>query len=325
MLYGIVALLAGCGGGGGGGDAGSGNQGATPAIPPAPVLASINAADTLKKFLGTELTVSDLESNDGSLGTATLIVSKQAGQAAPFITNGLSQQASSVTVISLLRSNSSGKLQFRNTWKLHLDAQMQPIGMAIGYADAGYKTCMSVTGKNNLPGTTNSSGIYFSGVETSNYVDGFKAGTYANYCDPGSSTASNVEWSVSPGSPNPYFCLTMPDTLHTIKTRMCIPVDSAGTLNNSVSIRLFNADGSSAVDYKNTALNKPVEQLGTAVDSKNYWYGAVWRPLDGYIYQRYQDTKFASVQACRDQTAINWKASWNATNISWTCINVKSS
>lgn len=319
----IVSLLAACGGGGGGGGNGS-SPDPKPVVPPTPVLASINAADALNKFLGSDLTISNLASNDGSLGTATLIVSQESGQSAPFITNGVSQQATSVKVISLLRSNASGKLQYRNSWKLHLDTNMQPIGMAIGYADAGYKACMSVTGRNVLPTLSNSSGTYFSGVQTSTYVQGFKSGKYANYCDPSGTTTSNVEWSIAAGSPSPYFCLTMPDSLYTAKTRMCIPVDAAGTQNNSVWIRLFNPDGSSAIDYKNTALNKPLEQPATAVDANNYWYGAVWRPQDGYIYQRYQDTKFSSEQACRDQTTINWKATWDASNISWTCVNVKS-
>ncbi|KAB8062525.1 hypothetical protein GCN74_01685 [Janthinobacterium sp. FT14W] len=326
ILCALVSLLAACGGGGGG-DGGSGNGSSPdlkPVVPPAPVLASINAADALKKFLSSDLTISNLASNDGSLGTATLIVSQELGQPAPFVTNGVSQQAASVKVISLLRSNASGKLQYRNTWKLHLDANMQPIGMAVGYADAGYKACMSVTGRNELPTLSNASGTYFSGVQTLTYTEGFKAGKYANYCDPSGTASANVEWSIAAGSPSPYFCLTMPDSLYTAKTRMCIPVDGAGTQNNSVWVRLFKADGSSAIDYKNTAQNKPLEQLGTAVDANNYWYGAVWRPQDGYIYQRYQDTKFASEQACRDQTTINWKATWDATNISWTCVNVQS-
>ncbi len=329
ILCALVSLLAACGGGGGdGGNGGSGGNGSSPdpkpVVPPAPVLASINAADALKKFLGSDLTISNLASNDGYLGTATLIVSQEFGQPAPFVTNGVSQQAASVKVISLLRSNASGKLLYRNTWKLHLDANMQPIGMALGYADAGYKTCMSVTGSNALPTLSNASGTYFSGVQTSAYVEGFKAGKYANYCDPSATTVTNVEWSVAAGSPNPYFCLSMPGSMSTAKTRMCIPVDAAGTQNHSAWIRLYNSDGSVSIDYKNTALNKPIEQLGTAVDANNYWYGAVWRPLDGYVYQRYQDSKFASEQACRDQTTINWKATWDASNIAWMCVNVKS-
>lgn len=325
ILCALVSLLAACGGGGG--DGGSGGNGGSPdlkpVVPPAPVLTSINAADALKKFLGSDLTISNLASNDGSLGTATLIISQELGQPAPFVTNGVSQQAASVKVISLLRSNASGKLQYRNTWKLHLDANMQPIGVAIGYADAGYKACMSVTGRNELPTLSNASGTYFSGIQTSTYTEGFKAGKYANYCDPSGTATADAEWSVAAGSPNPYFCLTMPGSLSTARTRMCIPVDAAGTQNHSAWVRLINPDGSVAIDYKNTALNKPIEQLGTVIDANNYWYGAVWRPLDGYIYQRYQDTKFASQQACRDQTAINWKATWDAANISWTCVNVK--
>ena len=96
------------------------------------------------------------------------------------------------------------------------------------------------------------------------------------------------------------------------------------TTDGSKLSRVEHLGADVAIDYKNTALNKPIEQLGTAVDANNYWYGAVWRPLDGYVYQRYQDSKFASEQACRDQTTINWKATWDATNIAWMCVNVKS-
>jgi hypothetical protein len=78
----------------------------------------------------------------------------------------------------------------------------------------------------------------------------------------------------------------MPGSSSMARTRMCIPVDAAGTQNSSAWIRLFNEDGSVAIAYKNTALNKPVEQLGPAVDANNYCYGAVWRAQDGYVYQR---------------------------------------
>ncbi|MFZ4875067.1 hypothetical protein ACL9RI_08280 [Janthinobacterium sp. Mn2066] len=321
-LYAFLTLLAGCGGGGGSSNDGGGTQVSPPVTPVKPALASIDAAASLKKFLGTEQTGVELASNDGYLGTATLSVSLETGQPTPLIVNGVTQQAASVRVISLLRSDANGRLRYRNTWKLHLDAQMKPVGMAMGYADAGYKQCMSVSSQNDLPGTTNGSGIYFSGIQTSNYAQEFRAGKYAHYCDPGNTSASSVEWSIAAGSPNPYFCLTMPQATASAKTRMCIPVDSTGALNSSAWVRLYDTDGQVLVDYKNTALNKPVEQLSTAVDSKNYWYGAVWRPQDGYVYQTYEGTRFASQQACRDQTTINWQATWNASNIAWTCVNV---
>lgn len=317
-FYAFLTLLAGCGGGGGSNDGGSTQV--SPSVKP--VLASIDAAASLKKFLNTLQTSTELASNDGYLGTATLSVSQETGQPTPLIVNGVTQQATSVRVISFLRSNANGNLQYRDIWKLHLDAQMRPIGMAMGYAYVGYQQCMSVSSQNDLPGTTNGSGIYFSGIQTSNYSQEFRAGKYAHYCDTGSTSVSNVEWSVVAGAPNPYFCLTMPQAIASAKTRMCIPVDSTGALNSSAWVRLYDADGQVSVDYKNTALNKPVEQLSTVVDPNNYWYGAVWRPQDGYVYQPYERTRFASQQACREQTVINWKATWNASNIAWTCFNV---
>src|SRR5450830_524236 len=150
-FYAFLTLLAGCGGGGGSNDGGS-----TQVSPPVkPVLASIDAAASLKKFLNTLQTSTELASNDGYLGTATLSVSQETGQPTPLIVNGVTQQATSVRVISFLRSNANGNLQYRDIWKLHLDAQMRPIGMAMGYAYVGYQQCMSVSSQNDLPGTTN--------------------------------------------------------------------------------------------------------------------------------------------------------------------------
>lgn len=318
ILTAIVIGLSACGGGGGGGSSSS-DQVVTS---PVSAITAINASDALTKFLGTDQSISNLSSNDGYLGKATLIVRTE--ESSPFITNGLVQESTFTKVIQLQRSNSSGKLQYQYLWKLHFDAQKYPIGMAVGNAFSDYKECSSVTSKNDLPISTNSSGTYFSGVQTLNYAETFRAGTYGHYCDPTGSNISNVEWSVAAGTPNPYFCLTMPDSFYASKTRMCIPVDKNGVLNNSIWISLLNSDGTTSVDYKDTSSNKPIEQFSTIIDPNNYWYGAAWRPLDGYIYQSYTNTKFSSQQACRNQTVIDWKKTWNADNISWTCINVTS-
>jgi hypothetical protein len=310
--------LSACGGGGGGGN----DQVVTPPVPVVPAVATVNAADAMAKILGTDQTIHDLPSNDGSLGTATLIVRSE--QSYPFVSNGVAQQTAFTKVIQLQESGPDGRLQRQYLWKLHLDAQMKPVGMAVGNALSSYNECLSVSSKNDLPTSTSSSGVFFSGVQTTNYSETFKAGTYAHYCNPAAGEAAKIEWSVATGAPSPYFCITMPDSYRAPKTRICVPVEKTGALNQSIWIRILNSDGTSFIDYKNTALNKPVEQFSTTIDSKNYWYGAVWRPLDGYIYQSYSDTKFSSQQACRDQTTVDWKKTWSAGNISWTCVNVQS-
>lgn len=316
ILTAITIGLSACGGGGGG-SSGGGEQSATQSV-----VATINASDAMSKFLSADKIVSNLPSNDGYLGTASLSVKTE--ESYPFISNGSAQQTTLTKAIYFQRYGSDGRLQYRNSWKIHLDAQMKPIGMAMGHADAGFTACSSVTSKSDLPTSTNSSGTYLSGIQTTNYAETFRAGIYAHYCDPASNTVSNVEWSVVGGAPNPYFCLTMPNSVYTSKTRMCIPVENSGTLNNSIWIRIFNSDGTSSVDYKDTSLNKPIEQYSATIDSNNYWYGSVWRPFDGYVYQSYPDAKFSSQQACRDQTIIDWKKTWSAGNISWTCSNVQS-
>ncbi|MES2262152.1 MAG: hypothetical protein V4724_26830 [Pseudomonadota bacterium] len=231
----ILTSLAGCGGGGGS------------SAPAAPV--SINAAEAFKSFVGTTRTISNLPITDSSLGTATLIVREEENY--PFVTNGTSQQTFFSKVIQFQRSDSNGKLQFQNIWKFHLDAQMKPIGIAGGPEFAKYNECQSVSSKTDLPTSTNSSGIFFSGFQTINYAETFKSGTYAHYCDPTATIAvKNVEWSVMQGSPNPYFCLTMPASFNNLKTRMCIPVDGNGALGTAAWISLYTADGALASEYK---------------------------------------------------------------------------
>lgn len=309
--------MAACGGGGGG----SGTSNDQVVVPPAPTKPTINAADALAKIVGSDQSITNLASNDGYLGTANLIVRTE--ESYPFVNNGVAQQTALTKVIQLQRSGADGRLAYQYLWKLHLDSQMKPIGMAVGNSPYNYKECLAVTSKNDLPTSTNSSGVIFSGVQTTNYSETFKAGIYANYCDPTSSATAKVEWSVEAGAPDPYFCVTMPDSSYAPKARICVPVDKSGTQNKSIWIRILNDDGTPFVDYRDTSLNKPVEQFSTTIDQKNYWYGAVWRPLDGYIYQSYPETKFSSQQACRDQTVIDWKKTWSASNISWTCVNVQ--
>lgn len=316
----ILTTITACGGGGSGG---SGSTPGTnpPVTPPVAPVQTVNAADALNKLLFTKQSLSKLKSNDGSLGTASLLIDTE--EAVTFVTNGVQQKVSSSRKISLLESGESGRLLRRYGWRIDFDDKMKPVGMAYAGSSNAYDLCQSVTSKNDLPAVGGDAGVYFSGIQSRNYLEGFKSGTYAHYCDPAAAAASDVQWSVVKGSPNPYFCLTLPVNGNGSKTRVCLPVDSAGAMNGSAWVTRYNTDGIPSIDYKDTTLNKPVEEFSTTIDQKNYWYGIVRRPLDGYVYQTYEDTKFSSLQACREQTQIDWKKTWSADNIGWSCINTQ--
>lgn len=318
------SLLAACGGGGGGGNGtpnGSANGSAGPSQPSTPAITSINARQAFSTLMGMERTVS-LAANDGSLGTANLIIRSE--QNYPFVNNGTANAVARTVVIQFQRLAASGVLLTQSQWKLHLDANMQPVGLGYAANNGSFKDCVSVNSRNELPTSTNGSGTFFAGQASTTYAETFRSGTYAHYCDTSGSYPSSVEWSVAAGSPNPYFCLSLPLGFSDIRTRICTPVDSAGNQSQSQWVRLLQSDGSIAVDYKDVSANRPVEQFSTTINPKNYWYGAVWRPLDGYVYQSYPNTQFSSEQACREQTAIDWKRTWTASNIGWTCIHVTS-
>jgi len=318
-----LAILGACGGGGGGGESpngnASGNAGPTP--PSTPAITSINARQAFTTLMETERTVS-LASNDGFLGTANLIIRSE--QNYPFVSNGMSSDVARTVVIQFQRLAASGVMLGQSQWKLHLDANMQPVGLGYATNNGTFKDCVSVTGRNELPTSATTSGTLFAGQASTTYAETWRSGTYAHYCDTSAGYPSGVEWSVVAGAPNPYFCLTLPLGISDLRTRICTPVDSSGKQSASQWVRLLQSDGTVNVDYKDTSANRPVEQFSTTINAKSYWYGAVWRPLDGYVYQSYPNTKFSSEQACREQTVINWKQTWNATNIGWTCIHVTS-
>lgn len=321
----VLTVLSACGGGGSGTGTGSpvGTGGSpTPATPATPAIATININQAFNNFIQTDQTVS-LPSNDGYLATANLIV--RADQSSPFVTNGSSRSITKTRILQFQRIDASGRLVRQSLWKFHFDVNMQLAGIAYGNDNNGFKECISVSSNGVLPTSSNASGNLFSGLRTVGYAETFRAGTYAHYCDPSPDYKATAEWSVVAGAPDPYFCITLPLGFSTSQVQMCTPVNSAGNQNKSLWIRSLNADGTSAVDYKDVTLNRPVEQFSTAINQNNYWYGAVWRPLDGYVYQRYEGTKFSTQQACREQSTVDWKKTWTASNISWTCVNVISS
>jgi hypothetical protein len=307
-----------CGGGGGAG--GGSGQNPEP-VQPVIVVPSINVSNALIEFLDKNKSNTNLAANDGSLGWASLSVTGELP--ASFVTNGSPAPTFAVRTLSLLESSASGRLLSRNTWKFHFDAEIKPIGLGVGHADAGFTDCMSVAVKNDLPAASNVSGIYFSGVQSNTYSESIRSGTPVHYCDTTPATAASVMWSVEAGKPNPYACLTMPASQSTPKAKLCIPVTAGGAVGTAMWVRIYRDDGSVAVDYKDAA-NAPVENYPTVIDQKNYYYGTVWRPSDGFVYQSYPATKFSSEQACRNQTVIDWKKSYSADNIGWSCVNVKS-
>lgn len=321
VVLGCGLGMAACGGGGGA--SGGGQNPEPPVLPPVVVVPAINVSEALIDFLDADKSNARLASNDGSLGWASLSVTGEVPSA--FVTNGASAPTTFIRTLSLLESSASGRLLSRSTWKFHFDANVKPIGLGVGHADAGFTDCMSVTAKNDLPASSNASGVYFSGVQSNTYSESYRNATLAHYCDTTPATAAAVMWSVEAGAPNSYACLTMPASQSTPKAKLCIPSTTAGVVGTAMWVRIYRADGSVAVDYKDTATNKPVETYSTVIDPKNYYYGSVWRPSDGFVYQTYPETKFSSEQACRNQTAIDWKKSYSADNIGWSCVNVKSS
>jgi hypothetical protein len=98
-----------------------------------------------------------------------------------------------------------------------------------------------------------------------------------------------------------------------------------GALDTAMWVRVYHADGMVAVDYQDASSNTPVEIYSTVIDPKNYYYGSVWRPRDGFVYQSYPDTKFSSEQACRNQTVIDWRRVFSAHNLGWSCVHRTSS
>ena len=175
------------------------------------------------------------------MAAANLIV--RADESYSFVTNGRSQSVTKTRVIQFQRIDASGRLERKSLWKFHFDANMLLVGVAYGSNNSGFKEC-----------------------------------AYAHYCDPTPDYTATAEWSVVAGTPNPYFCMTLPMGFSTSEVRICTPVDTAGNQSRSLWIRSLNSDGSPAVDYKDTSANRPVEQFSNVINSKDYWYGAVWRP-----------------------------------------------
>jgi hypothetical protein len=240
-FYLAALILSACGGGGA-----SGTGATSPPVIEAP---GVNAVEAFKNIIGRDKITNNIPAVSPVTGTATLIVRTE--ESYPFYTNGTPQQTASSKVFQFQRIAASGTLTYQSIWKLHLDAQMRPIGVASGNEFGSYKECTSITSRNDLPGATNSSGIFFSGVQTSNYAETFRAGIYAHYCDPSLSDTKNTEWSVLPGSPSPYFCLTMPAGSYAVKTRICHQVSTAGALANSIWIAMFDSTNTIFAEYKN--------------------------------------------------------------------------
>ncbi|HEY5799852.1 MAG TPA: hypothetical protein VIT92_06510 [Burkholderiaceae bacterium] len=239
----IPFLLVSCGGGGGGGSS-------TPVpVVPTPVEPSeINVAEAFKNFINTPATTSSIPSIGGA-GTATLIVRSE--ETYPFVTNGVSQPATSSKAVQLQRIGSDGKLTIQQVWKINFDAQMKPIGMAIGDQFARYNECMTVKSKFDLPTLSGTSGTYFSGAKSVNYAETFRAGTYAHYCDFSVDSTHNVEWSVLKSGTTLYACTTFPALLTAPRTRICRQSSTAGTLGTSVWISVYDSANVQVAEYRN--------------------------------------------------------------------------
>ena len=302
-----VSLIGACGGGGGGDTASAGTT-----TPPPQTAATVDVSDGLSRLLFTDRTSADLASNDGYLGSARLIV--KADQSYPFAVDGRATDTVSTRVLQFQELSADGRLFRQQFWKLHFDAARKPIGVAMGDENGSYGACLAVTSVPALPGASSGSGQYLAGVRGS-YTEGFKSGSYGHWCAPATGSSGDVAWAMQPGTPEPYLCLTLPGVYGTPTVQVC----AAG---EALFIRRLAADGTSRIDYRSAGANRPVFPAPGAVNPRDYWYGKVWRPLDGYVYQTYEQVKFPTQQDCRDQTVIDWRSTYSATNIAWSCSHV---
>ncbi|QGZ40509.1 hypothetical protein IP92_03383 [Pseudoduganella flava] len=305
-----ATLLSACGGGGGGDAAAP----STP-TPPPQTAATVNVSEAVSRLLFTDRTASGLASNDGYLGTATLIV--KADESYPFVV-GSNRGATAVTrVVSLMELGTDGRLIRKLQWKLHFDAARKPIGIAVTDISGDYRGCVAVDNVPALPGAASGSGVYAAGTRGS-YTEGYKDGSFGHQCSATAGGSAQVAWTVQQGTVEPYACLTLPAADGTPLLQVC----SSGSAGETLFVRKLASDGTSHVDYRGTGANRPVFPPAGAVNPRDYWYGNVWRPLDGYVYQSYEQVKFATQEECRNQTTIDWRATYSATNIGWMCSRV---
>lgn len=242
----FICALSACGGGGGGAGASLGspnNGGSTPSVP-----TEINVAQAFKTFITSERTTSSIKSLGTDGGTATLILRTE--EAYPFVTNGVSQSTASSKVVQFQRIGSDGKLAFQYIWKFHFDAQLQPIGLAIGDQFARWNGCLSVATKTTLPAMSGGTGVFFTGVNSSNYREEFRGGTYAHYCDPTLQTSSAVEWAVLKSDSILFMCTIFPTLFTAPKTRVCQQSDPTGALGVSIWITVFDTQNKPLAEYK---------------------------------------------------------------------------
>ncbi len=254
-----------------------------------------------------------MKSNDGSGSTANLMVRTESSSSVTF--SGVTTTPAVSKEVQFQRIYYDGKRGQQQLWKIYLDANAAPIGVAIGNELFSYKGCLTITSATSIPATSNASGILATGLNNGT------SSSLGNNCSTSGTSTANVEWSVVNGSPNPYFCLTMPDSFYGQKTQICFAVDSTGGLTNFAWIRLFGLDRiTPAMDYRSVG-NVQIDPPAGPVNENNYFYGKVWRPSDGFVYASYPDTKFATRIACENQTVVNWQATYQASNQAWTCVN----
>ena len=309
-----VLITNACGGGGGGGT----QQEVTNQARAVPF---VNVNTSLPAILQLNTTYSGLSANSGYLDKATLIIRNE--EVYPFVASGASKSVAIAKVFQMQVDDSSGRLTQQYIWKLHLDSLGKPLGVASTNEYGKWKNvlCMNSNSSTVLPASSNIGGEYFSGYSGSYYED-FRSGTYANYCDLSpTSTLKSVMWSIADGDPSPYTCLVFP-VMWGPKTQLCFVTEANGALSGKPWIRTYSSDGTPSTDYKDTTGNRPYQVFSTVINPDNYWYGKVWRPSDGYTYKTYEDIKFSSGLACREQTQVNWRATYSAVNIAWSCVNV---
>lgn len=241
----IIAMVVTACGGGGGGSAGSPSAPMTPNTPAVPTL---NAAESFKLLVTTALTTADIPAVAPTVGYARLIIGPE--EAYPFVTNGVSTVVASSNKIQFQRLSAAGILLRQNLWKFDFDVERNPVGMASGVEFAKYTECMSVTSRTALPTSASSSGVFFSGYQTTAYAETFRSGTYAHYCDPSAAYPANVEWAAVTDASAQYFCLTTPSSFTAAKTQICVPAGVATTPAAAFWIRTYDTNGALLSEYR---------------------------------------------------------------------------
>ena len=113
-----------------------------------------------------------------------------------------------------------------------------------------YPGCFASTNSAGFPTSTSGSGIWSSGFNNGSFAPGFRSGKYADYCDYGTFSPANYEWSVEPGTPYPFFCLSTPASVVFPKTKMCFKTDQISNITGAAWTTIYKSTGEVLAEFK---------------------------------------------------------------------------